>query len=97
MKLTNFTINKVYPLLQGVNSQGESWQLREIILVDESHEYGDAILCRMRGEQASNFALHEGDKVDAYVDFRTREYTNSQQQTRPTMEARCWKMDQPTR
>ena len=98
MKLTNFTIHKVFPLQQGVNSQGESWESREIILKDETHEYGDTILCRLRGERAANFEFLQGDLVDAQVDFRVREYMGRDEQLHPSMEARCWKLEpaQPT-
>lgn len=93
MLLHNYTINKVYPLQQRVTSQGETWHLREIILKDETREFGDTVLCRLHKEKATAFDLPEGCVVDAHADFRTREYTSADGKTRAGMEARCWKIE----
>lgn len=93
MIVKGYTIHKIYALQKGETGQGETWYSRDIVLKDETHEFGDSILCRLRGDKAVNFGLFRGDVVEASIDFRTREYTTPEGVERPVMDAKCWKIE----
>lgn len=91
MQLNNVRIKAVTALQQGVTASGNEWTKVDVIVEDDSREYGESVKVTFMNDRVRLVdGMKEGDRVNVSFSMSARTFTTKTGETIYQNDARGW-------